>query len=1023
MNLELPARYETVKFLGKGGMGQVVLARDSILNRPLAIKTLLPRADESLRKRFLEEAQINSQLNHPNIVSVHEIGQSGTALYLVLELIDGKDLKGHLDQLRADPRYREQLTLRKRLRLFVQICDALSYAGRCGVVHRDLKPANVMVGGAEEQRVLVMDWGLAKAQGTCTDSEIRSTARESGEDALTTEFGIIMGTPAYMSPEQALNTSEVDHRSDVYALGAILYELVALAPPYKGPATQVVRSLLKNAPKSVTEVSVEGELPPALVAIIEAAMDRDLEERTQDAGHLARQVRDFLGQRPVDVYQEALGERISRLKSRYRAFLTALALAALLLTISLILTLAQLNRNMVDVEQTVERARAAENDAKFAKTQVTLAAQLTAQTKALSESASKVSRFLQLSIQAVELDLIRDLWLKLKGELQNQSQRTAQLAQDMSEPSKELNEQKEQLASLVSRNNALRQQVDRAMADTFLSRGPQEFLNNRESFDLESELSLYSARAFLRLGENVQCAKIDHVESESTVGASNARQELIHCLATYSTADNQLKLVNVALDQLRSRPEDFGLNSELAWLLGRRAEILVRLGRQEDAALDFKKSLSLRPLDMWFQLSSLEAFNSPYTRAYVLNLVFDFDGSLSQGLWRKTEIFNRLVFEFPKTLAETIAPALNENSEVTLPVLTLALHRSTRYRRSPFAYFIAKELLEIDPNHPEALAALADCTWTPGENREANLNGSLQRVLRELEQYKKKVAKRQAKDPKILLEKNDPLMRQVRAHKLVAQLIQRAIELDKSRPELSPTARRTEANRLLDQGLKRAPDNSALHGVRGRMALEISDLDRAIPSLAIECRAAIWPNPYKRYAAACLKRGKKQDLERALKAARQALCLDGIAWFPRYKAHKEHVHGDPQIHKLIAEIRLAQGQFGKALLHSARGEVQSTRLFNTERGKLAKEKNAYEKAKKNKKSKASVLAALERRHNRQEKLYLEQNKRLGGHRMVLAQCFSKLGMTDEAAEIYRKIQLAKFPQSEAAKIALAKLKR
>ena len=215
MTLQSGARlgpYEILKPLGAGGMGEVYRARDTRLGREVAIK-VLPEglsADSARIRRFEKEAQSASSLNHPNIVTVYDIGTADATSYIAMELVDGKTLR----QLLADG----VLSIRRLLALAPQIADGLARAHEAGIVHRDLKPENLMV--TKDGFVKILDFGLAKlAQPEIDDAGSIAATLTRG-----TEPGVVMGTVGYMSPEQA-SAGAVDFRSDQFSLGAILYEM------------------------------------------------------------------------------------------------------------------------------------------------------------------------------------------------------------------------------------------------------------------------------------------------------------------------------------------------------------------------------------------------------------------------------------------------------------------------------------------------------------------------------------------------------------------------------------------------------------------------------------------------------------------------------------------------------------------------------------------------------------------------------------------------------------------------------
>ncbi len=234
--------------IGEGSMGKIHLAKDLGLRRKVAFKELKPevagRGD--IVERFLSEVQITAQLDHPNVVPVYRLhtGSDG-ALSYSMKLVQGKELKDLINETRElynqDQPVEGEYTLTSRLEVFLKVCDALAYAHNKGVVHRDLKPANIMVGRHTE--VYVMDWGMARPIASFQEEEGTLAIDVSREDEMTL-VGEAVGTPRYMSPEQAAGrNTELDGRSDLYALGAILFELVCLKPAFDG---RNIRELMKR---------------------------------------------------------------------------------------------------------------------------------------------------------------------------------------------------------------------------------------------------------------------------------------------------------------------------------------------------------------------------------------------------------------------------------------------------------------------------------------------------------------------------------------------------------------------------------------------------------------------------------------------------------------------------------------------------------------------------------------------------------------------------------------------------------
>ncbi len=245
--------YDIGREISTGGMGSVLEARDEKLQRTVALKVMLleANADAHMRQRFLREAQVLAMLAHPNIVPIHDIvWEDGQPLFYTMKLVKGRTLQRILTDLRKeDLDALCDFPLTHLLDIFRKVCDAIAFAHSQGVIHRDLKPENIMIG--EFGEVLVMDWGLAKVvRGFDETGSLEEQGTENSDlrTASQTLHGSVLGTPQYMSPEQARGSlAEVDELSDIYALGGILYAMLTLRPPVEGAtALEVLERVSKG---------------------------------------------------------------------------------------------------------------------------------------------------------------------------------------------------------------------------------------------------------------------------------------------------------------------------------------------------------------------------------------------------------------------------------------------------------------------------------------------------------------------------------------------------------------------------------------------------------------------------------------------------------------------------------------------------------------------------------------------------------------------------------------------------------
>jgi tetratricopeptide (TPR) repeat protein len=320
-------RYVVRQELARGGMGRISIAEDTLLHRTVAIKQLLSPSP-ALVARFQHELALTARLQHPSIVSVHDggTGPDGDPFY-VMRLVSGEPLDRAIARCADVP---------ARLGLLahgIAMVDAVAYAHSQGIVHRDLKPANVLVG--EFGETVVIDWGLAK------------DLRDPGDAARE----LVIGTPSYMPPEQARG-ERADERSDIYALGAVLYHVLAGSPPYSGgSATQIVNAVIAGPPAPLVDRAAA--IPPDLLAIVAKAMARDPSDRYPTAANLAADLKRFQRGQLVGAHRYSNWQLVRRWVARHRAAVVVAAIALVVVAAGATIGI----RRVLDARQAAERDR------------------------------------------------------------------------------------------------------------------------------------------------------------------------------------------------------------------------------------------------------------------------------------------------------------------------------------------------------------------------------------------------------------------------------------------------------------------------------------------------------------------------------------------------------------------------------------------------------------------------------------------------------------------------------------------
>ncbi len=742
-------RYALVEELARGGMGRVIKARDVHLERELAIKTILPGTGELARARFTEEAQITGQLRHPNIIPVHELGATpgpeGDELYLVMKLVKGRDLRQLVKAIKEDEdRTRDDYPLRRLLRVFLKVCGAIAFAHDHGVIHRDLKPANVMIGANDE--VLVMDWGVAKPLdrelstemqldpdtlearrlaaakergdvsgsgsrpgASSTGRPVVSGLRASEEGADLTQAGLVVGTPAYMAPEQADGT-DVDERADVYALGAILYEVTTHRPPYRGSSLEALSALMRHAPPAPSEAAPNNDIPPPVESIILKAMDRERAGRYPNAAAIAADVEAYLDGRSVEAHDERPLEVFRRMAATHRTAAVTTLAAVIVINVLAVVSAVLIWRERSAAE---ERARDAQAAADAATAATELIRTVERGVRVTTEAADIANGFAEEAAKVLPLEAVPDDPRPTLAQLHDDAirrvldRRTAVERLRAEAPGDGADSPFDPLLAEIDQ---ARGRISLLALEALLSRVPSRALSLLDAIDVdEADAAIVRARAHLRLGQRRQAARslAPALEAPDRSSARIVAEALRSVIAEESPASRR-----GAIDAaIRATPGE-------AWLYLRRAEARALLGDEEGAREDYDQATAIRPLDGWVHSSRLlhtytiNQQELPSSLGVVDRLSPEnLDWRLFEArcmMWRNhdRERLNALVADYEK-----LAP------------ITAYRHGAETMLIGPIpdeAESYARRVLKIDPDDRVGLGCLAEVHLLRGELDEAD---------------------------------------------------------------------------------------------------------------------------------------------------------------------------------------------------------------------------------------------------------------------------------------------------------------
>lgn len=990
-------RYEIEEKIGQGGMGQVLRARDQVLGRPVAIKTLVAGIPDSARVRFIEEAQITGQLAHPYIIAVHELGVDQDQFYLAMKLIEGRDLKDIIEGLsRRKPSFERRYPLRLLLRLFLKVCEAMAFAHEKEVVHRDLKPANIMFGDSDNDEVLVMDWGLAKPidkLGGLHRSQVVSAARQnilesarsSGTSPELTQEGAVVGTPIYMSPEQAENPARVDHRTDIYALGAILYEILTHKRPYEGSTFQVLNKLFKGPPKDPSVVAPERDIPPPLEAIVKRAMARDGLVRYDSAMDLAKDIEAFLDNRRVSAYSEDFVEIVKRVTRQNKALLATVVLLLIILSVGLSLSYTWVSNKESQAANALLKSKISLADAELQSWKAKARKPIQEFDQEVANALREAYQFVRRSKSRLNAELIRSEYNQLSESIKNarskiieqQKNAVADVETGGAGPKSSLSilqdaklegcseETQERYQGLLKTVNdegrqALRQGIEndynlliqeltrannlieQALALGYLARNPNKLDALLPQLNLGVQADILLTRMRFRehrfdKARAILAKLLKQAEGQTLSLTFRNMIKVLEALLRKSpkalTIEEKLKTINKALKDDRERRDPNNPDIEgPAWLFMRRAELYAQLGEFHKARVDYRRAIGLNTRDSAIHISELRYLLEPYATWEGTQPIQSFFRSYCDFQVEHHFIFQLSAIGLVKRYGPLADPKVRQRASV--------LQWGHYFGRAALRKRDASKVLDLleamaaeQSDHPDVFAFRAENSFHAPENFKEEFKRSVNAAKRGIKAEMDWLEKNRAKLSGLTGEAKSKLEGAIDTHQSrLRDHKQKLFEAQSREQKYAPWLQKSRQDYLREvdeytlRGLQQYPDHGRLNFIRGEYLAEQKMFREAIPYYQVGVRGSMSPTRHYRMALCCLATRDPVFLKKGIEAIRRALRFDDVAFAGRQLFPGELNKGSHKLHECYGDLHMALNQAAPAALHYLRAQ---TYLFGT----------------------------------------------------------------------------------------------